>query len=198
MKKIILSLITFAFPVLALSACSQAPEDTNKSGGMGYLYTESNDVVPNSVLSGSVSATDAVAAEQEGPQYQEPNMDVLRGKAQLYPAKYPVKRYPNSRVAMVDVRPNRAPGYKNMVMLTTDDEIPTVSIFYAKDLIAAGWKKISEYQNESYESSTWIKGERECEVRIAPDMRTEDKMYVQLLTGIRLNRAPSIASNIAQ
>lgn len=128
------------------------------------------------------------AGEPEGPQYQQPTMDVLRGKAQLYPAKYPLKRYPHSTVAMVDVRPNRAPGLKNMVMLKTTDEMPNVSAFYEKRLVSENWKLVSQYKNEAYESTRWVKGDQECEIRVCPDMTTQDKKFIQLFIGARQTR----------
>lgn len=179
--KNILFAITIGFTAVSLSACSQAPDKTDI--GM-YCEPNNGEVQIATIVDESTSGTGS-NAEPEGPQYQQPSMDVLRGKAQLYPAKYPLKRYPNSRVAMVDVRPNRGAGLKNMVMLYTSDEMDRVSKFYQKRLIAENWKLVSEYANESYESSRWIKGEHECEIRISPDLTTSDKKYIQLLCGLR-------------
>lgn len=179
--KNILFAISIGFTVITLTACSQAPEKTDI--GM-YCEPNNGEVKIATIVNEGSGGTDG-SGEPEGPQYQQPTMDVLRGKAQLYPAKYPLKRYPNSRVTMVDVRANRAAGLKNMVMLTTSDEIARVSKFYQKRLIAENWRLVSEYANESYESTRWIKGEHECEIRISPDLTTSDKKYIQLLCGLR-------------
>lgn len=176
-------LLSLIIPIIGLSACSQASEKTDIS-----LAGEQNF---GGFLTGSVSeqatGTDE-AGEPEGPQYQQPTMEVLRGKAQLYPARYELKRYPHSTVAMVDVRPNRAPGLKNMVMLKTTDEMPSVSAYYENRLISENWKLVSQYKNQSYESTRWVKGDKECEIRVCPDMTTNDKKFIQLFTGTRLIR----------
>lgn len=178
--KNILFAISIGFTAISLSACSQAPDKTDV--GM-YCEPNNGDVQIATIVDESTGETSS--SEPEGPQYQQPTMDVLRGKSQLYPAKYPLKRYPNSRVAMVDVRPNRGAGLKNMVMLYTSDEISTVGKFYQKRLIAENWKLVSEYANKSYESTRWIKGDYECEIRVSPDLTTSDKKYIQLLCGLR-------------
>lgn len=177
-------LFSLIIPIVSLSACSQAPEKTDTA-----MYCEpSNGLFQFSSETTKTTSNLDDAGEPEGPQYQQPTMDVLRGKSQLYPAKYALKRYPHSTVAMVDVRPNRGPGLKNMVMLKTTDEMPTVSSYYEKRLIAENWKVVSQYKNACYESTRWIKGDQECEVRVSPDMTTEDKKYIQLLIGKRLIR----------
>ena len=157
-----------------LGACGESPEEEKKKNA-GLFYEQSD-----SMLQGGVKME-----EPEGPQYQTPTIDVLRGKPQLFPAKYPAKRYPGSKVAIVDVRPNRAPGFKNHVMLYTSDPLPNVSQFYTKQLATDSWKKVGEYRNSIYESTIWEKGDMECEVRVSQDLRADagDKKNIQLLYG---------------
>lgn len=178
-EKLSMSLLAVV-SVLSLAACSNTPEDKSNKAGViiegGAQFKESSDSTP---------------MEIEGPQYQQPTMDVLKGKPQLFPAKYAVKRYPNSVVAMVDVRPNRPPGFKNMVMLKTSDDYPKVSYFYEEKLVADGWKKFYQYRNPAYESTKWERGDQEIEIRISPDMRTSDKKYVQLFQGLKPKKRAS-------
>lgn len=179
--------IIFLISTLALASCGNG---SNKEEQAAIpMYTEANAV--NGISgSGGTGGSNASVDEQEGPQYQQPTMDVLKGKNQLFPAKYPVKRYPHATVAMVDVRPGRPPGYKNMVLLKTADQMPQISTFYKQNLALDNWKLVGAYSNECYESTRWVKGDLECEVRIAPDLRTGDKKYVQLMTGLRMNKPP--------
>ena len=162
---------------LLCSCGSEAPKEEIK----GILYSEQSDAA------GHLNANGTFSNEPEGPQYQQPTIEVLKGKPQLFPQRYPIKRYPGSKVAMVDVRPNRPPGYKNMVMLSTADGMPRISGFYRQQLVSEDWQKIKEYRNQIYESSIWVKGDLECEVRISPDLTSPspDKKYVQLLYGKR-------------
>lgn len=176
-------LFSLIIPIIALSACSQAPTEKTDVG----MYCEQDNGLFNFTPEQKTASLDD-AGEPEGPQYQQPTMEVLRGKSQLYPAKYPIKRYPHSTVAMVDVRPNRAPGLKNMVMLKTTDEMPNVSSYYEQRLIAENWKMVSQFKNTCYESTKWVKGDKECEIRVCPDMTTQDKKFIQLFIGTRLNR----------
>ncbi|MBX9686774.1 MAG: hypothetical protein K2X27_08735 [Candidatus Obscuribacterales bacterium] len=159
-----------------LTACSESPKQEQVKTG---LFTESSD-------NNSVASSGNFSDEPEGPQYQTPTMDVLRGKPQMFPAKYPLRRYPGSKVAMVDVRPNRRPGYKNMVMLNTADKIPNVSTFYERELLQENWKKTYEWGNEIYHSTRWEKGNIECEVRVSNDVvANSNKKNIQLLYGIK-------------
>lgn len=167
--------------LFALSSCGNGSNKEEQA--VVPMYTEANAV-------GGVNSGNASIDEQEGPQYQQPTMDVLKGKPQLFPAKYPVKRYPHATVAMVDVRPGRPPGFKNMVLMKTADQMPQISTFYKQNLALDNWKLVGAYRNECYESTRWVKGDMECEVRIAPDLRTGDKKYVQLMTGLRMNKPP--------
>jgi hypothetical protein len=164
--------------LLGVAGCSQSPKEEQQGWNL------SSDDLKN--LGGSNNNGTGPNAQEEGPQYQQPNMDVLKGKMQKFPAKFPIQRYPNSRVALVDVRPNRGPGANNMVMLRTDDNIPVVGSFYKDNLAKDSWKKISEYENSIYESSTWEKGNLRCEVRVAQDFsKPEATRIVQLLYGIK-------------
>lgn len=186
-------LLSLIIPIVGLSACSQAPSKTDS--GMG-LYVEQN----NGLFQSSNQQKPGLdeAGEPEGPQYQQPTMEVLQGKAQLYPARYELKRYPHSTVAMVDVRPNRAPGLRNMVMLKTTDAMPVVSGYYEKGLITQNWKLVSQFKNTSYESTRWIKGDQECEIRVCSDMKSEDKKYIQLFVGKRLIRANDAIAQLGE
>ena len=173
--------ILFLFALAGLSGCGNSKDAEEKVDVP--LYTEGNSIKANI---GDPAAID----ETEGPQYQTPTMDVLEGKPQHFPAKFPVKRYPHARVEMVDVRPGRPPGYKNMVLMKTADQMPQISTFYKQNLALDNWKLVGVYANECYESTHWVKGDQECEVRISPDLRTADKKYVQLLTGLRIKKPP--------
>lgn len=175
-------LLAFLLLAVSLSACGEQAKEKEEASP---LYTEHSD--GSSGISANYSA---MFNEPEGPQYQQPTMDVLKGKKQLFPAKYLLRRYPGSKVAMVDVRPNRPPGYKNLVMLATADQTPKISTFYRQQLLTEQWKKTYEYSNSLYESTKWVKGDIECEVRIMPDLvsNSEDKKYVQLLYGKRYKK----------
>lgn len=172
--------------LIAICSCSEAPKDKEDASSKGNgLFTESSDN-PNGAASG-LSGFNAFSQEPEGPQYQQPNMDVLKGKPQLFPSRYPIKRYPGAKVTMVDVRPNRPPGYKNLVMMATGDPNTRISGFYQRQMIGEQWKKVGEYRNEIYEASRWVKGDLEAEVRIMPDLvaSNNDKKFVQILYGLR-------------
>ncbi len=173
--------------LIAVCSCSEAPKDKEDSSKGTGLFTESSDN-PNGIASGmSGFNAGAFNQEPEGPQYQQPNMDVLKGKPQLFPSRYPIKRYPGAKVTMVDVRPNRPPGYKNLVMMATADPSKRISGFYQHQMIGEQWKKVSEYRNDIYECSRWVKGDLEAEVRIMPDLvaSNSDKKYVQILYGLK-------------
>lgn len=160
-----------------LSGCGQEPEQEKINGANMYFENSGNNNAELNALT---------VQEPEGPQYQTPNIEVLKGKRQLYPAKYPLKRYPGTKVQLVDVRENRGPGYKNQVLLVSTDQMPKISNFYKGDLIKEGWKKVREFKNENYEGSTWTKGDLECEVRVATDFTAppgSEKKFVQLLYG---------------
>jgi len=87
---------------------------------------------------------------------------------------------------MVDVRANRPPGYMNMVMLKTPDNIPAVGTFYNEKMIKEEWKKVDEVKNEIYESTKWEKGSLTCEVRCCQDFsHPNGKRLVQLLYGLK-------------
>ncbi len=189
--RISLKLLVTVFGVSAcLSACtSSCTEAPKEDQSLGLLNQNQNNTDFSSSSSGNFN-------EPEGPQYQQPGMDVLKGKPQLFPARYPAKRYPGSRVALVDVRPNRPAGYKNMVMLTTSDQTPRISSFYTEQMITENWQKVGEYRNEIYESTKWVKGNLECEVRISPDLTSQtDKKNVQLLYGIRPKSIVKVKTN---
>lgn len=171
--------------VFALAGCGNGEQKDEKI--QLPLFSESNNNIDSGSSNNNSSASMNVD-EAEGPQYQQPTMDVLKGKPQLFPARYPVKRYPHASIAMVDVRPGRPPGYKNMVLMKTSDQMPSISQYYKQNLAAEGWKMVDAYANEAYESTRWVKGDQECEIRIAPDLRTPDKKYVQLLTGLRARK----------
>ena len=164
--------------VFALAGCGN--QNKAEEQAAVPIYTEGNSI---NGISGS-----AAVDEQEGPQFQQPTMDVLKGKPQLFPAKYPVKKYPHATVTMVDVVAGRPPGFKNMVLMKTADQLPQISTYYKQNLALDNWKLEGCYKNDIYESTRWVKGDLECEVRIAPDLRTNNKEYVQLLTGLRAKR----------
>lgn len=172
---ILFSVFVFILCPLVLSACSTTPaiqEESAVSSNQDYE---------------SASALLAVSEEEEGPQYQQPTMEVLQGKAQRFPAQFPLKRYPKSKVVLVDVREHRPPGAKNIVMLSTLDQMQGISVFYESRLLAECWRKTYEYKNSIYECSRWEKGDMECEVRICPELKTEDKKFIQLFTGKKFN-----------
>ncbi len=159
---------------LGLAGCGSSEKDDGAIKGWGFSNK------------GDISQTEPEAdPQEEGPQYQQPTMDVLRGKLQKFPARYPIKRYPHGKVALVDVRPNRPPGYKNMVMMSTVDPLPQISNYYQQQLVSENWTKVRETRNSIYESVWWVKGDLECEVRVTPDIRVPGKQNVQLLCGRR-------------
>lgn len=166
------STLFFLLCSIVLSACSTAP-----------AVQEENPMSLSNQGSASLASELAASDEEEGPQYQQPTMEVLQGKAQRFPSRFPLKRYPKSKVVMVDVRENRPPGAKDIVMLLTVDQLNGISQFYQSRLLQESWKKTYEYKNSIYECSKWEKGEMECEVRICPELKTEDKKYIQLFTG---------------
>ena len=170
-----LSLLAFV-AVLGMCGCSETPKEDKQKG---WHLGEDHKIQFNNNDNNS-----SRQAEEEGPQYQQPSMEVLQGKPQKFPAKYPVQRYPNSQVALVDVRANRPPGYLNMVTLKTVDAIPKVDEFYEQKMAAEQWKKVSDYHNEIYDSTRWEKGDMQCEVRISQDFSQRNgKRFVQLLYG---------------
>jgi len=169
--------------LLGVAGCSQSPKEEQQGWNL------SSDDLKN--LGGNNNNGQGPNAQEEGPQYQQPNMDVLKGKMQKFPAKFPIQRYPNARVSLVDVRPNRGPGAMNMVLLNTDDNIPVVGSYYKDNLAKDSWKKVSEVSNPVYESSTWEKGNLLCEVRVAQDFsKPEGNRFVQLLYGIKPKQLP--------
>jgi hypothetical protein len=132
-------------------------------------------------VDGGTSTTATAAPEEEGPQYQHPTVENLQGKPQRFPAKFPVKRYPNSRVVMAVVEPNLRPGQHNVVLLNSSDEQKTVARFYYTDLLKEGWKPVYSSGNSAYSQIKYVKGDKEVEVRVFPDPR--GKQHVQLLSG---------------
>jgi hypothetical protein len=126
------------------------------------------------------SDSESLSAD-EGPQYQTPTMGNLQGLEQKFPKKYPVKRYPNSRVVMCYVRPDLKPGQKNVVLLNSSDAIPTVGYFYKEQMARDGWKLEYVNENSAFTQLMYKKGDQSAEVRITPD--PYGKRHVQLLAG---------------
>jgi hypothetical protein len=170
--------------VFGMCGCTQQPgEDNQQQGGGGGFH------LPGTEKNNASNTGSNQGVEEEGPQYQQPTMDVVKGKPQKFPTRYPIKRYPNAQVALVDVRPNRPPGYMNHVMLKTMDNIPSVDSFYRDKMVEDQWKKTYEYHNEIYDSTKWEKGDLLCEIRISQDFsQPNGKRLVQLLYGLRPKR----------
>lgn len=124
---------------------------------------------------------DMAAQEEIGPQYQTPTVENLRGQVQKFPARYPLKRYPNSRVVMAVVEPKLRPGQHNVVLLNSSDDGKVVARYYYQDLIKDGWKPVYSSGNEAYSQIRYVKGDQEVEVRIFPD--PHGRQHVQLLSG---------------
>lgn len=148
-------------------------------GGCNESKEEIISVAPDPVA-GSLAGTESVQ-EDEGPQYQTPTMDNLKGIEQKFPAKYPVKKYPNSRVVMAYVRPDLKPGQKNVVLLNSSDNIPAVTNYYQKQMSLDGWTLTYSNGNSAYTELIYKKGNQEIEVRVTPD--PYGKRHVQLLAG---------------
>jgi hypothetical protein len=154
--------------VLMLAGCGS---------GMGGCNPDEPKFVPTSELATPTLST----AEPEGPQYQTPTVENLQGKTQLYPSKYPAKRYPNSRVVLAHVRPNLKVGSKNVVVLSTTDNPPVVTQYYVDQLQKDGYALTSTYSNSAFHRSLWKKGDHEVEVRVSPD--PYGKQVIQLFSG---------------
>ena len=121
------------------------------------------------------------SSNEEGPQYQQPTTENLQGTEQKFPAKYPVMRYPNSRVVMASVRPNLVPGQHNIVLLKSTDHGIRISSYYRTELPKQGWKLTYQLQNLSFTQLRYRKGDQEIEVRVMPD--PQGRQHVQLVSG---------------
>lgn len=161
--------ILMAISTLLLGGCGSG------LGGCG----ESNEQVQMVMPDASTSLGTPV--EEEGPQYQAPTIEVLQGKPQKFPTKYPLKKYPNSQVVMALVEPNLRPGLKNVVTLKTPDQKPNVVNFYRNEIAKEGYKPTYDYQNLSFGRSKWIKDGKEIEVRVCP--HPSGQRTIQLLEG---------------
>jgi hypothetical protein len=123
-------------------------------------------------------------AAQDAPQYVEPTMDVLRGKEQPFPSKYPLSRYPRSRVTYARVRPlaSLPPGHTNQVMLSVPEPTKDVIVtYYKQEMKDGGWDLVDKWEAQSYSSTIWRKGDLQVEVRVSPDQY--DNQNVQLFYG---------------
>lgn len=127
------------------------------------------------------TANGGMPAEEVGPQYQKPTVEVLQGKPQKFPARYPARKYPNSRVVMAVVEPNLRPGQHNVVLLKSTDDGKTVARFYYDDLVKQGWKAVYSQGNTAFSQIKYQKGDQEVEVRVFPD--PHGGQHVQLLSG---------------
>lgn len=117
---------------------------------------------------------------EEGPQYQQPTVENLK-VPQKYPARYPVKRYPNSRVVMAYVRKDLAPGQRNCVLLTSSDTNYAVNNYYKKTLADEGWKPVAQEGNSAYSRILYRKGDQMAEVVVTPDPHGVN--HLQLFSG---------------
>lgn len=118
----------------------------------------------------------------EAPQYLDPGMDQLRGKEQPFPSKFPVSRYPRTRVAFASVKPNLPAGYRNQVMLSAAEPSKDGIVrYYGSELQGGGWKKVYEWEADYFSSTKWQKDGVELEVRVSPD--NHGKQNVQLFYG---------------
>lgn len=145
--------------------------------GMGGCNGQQND---QNVI-GTAIVDNSPAGAEEGPQYQEPRMENLQGTPQKFPARYPLKRYPNSRVVMAYVRPNLHPGDRNCVLLTSSDKNFVVAGYYQQNLTGEGWKLVQTEGNTAYSRQLYRKGDQFAEVVVTPDPHGVN--HVQLFTG---------------
>lgn len=147
-------------------------------GGMGGCGDKSEDMQEGNRMGPIVQGTGAL--DEEGPQYQQPTVENLK-QPQKFPAKYPAKKYPNSRVVMAYVRPDLLPGRHNVVLLNSDDPGPLIANYYFKDLTNQGWKPVFQQQNSIFSQIKYQKGNQEIEVRVTPD--PHGRQHVQILSG---------------
>jgi hypothetical protein len=152
---------------------------TGCGGGMGGC-NDGNKDKENSGLIVDDSKMEA-STNDEGPQYQHPTTDNLQGVEQKFPARYPVPRYPNSRVVMASVRPNLVPGQHNIVLLKSSDQGIRISSYYRTELPKQGWKLSFQLENLSFTQLRYRKGDQEIEVRVMPD--PQGRQHVQLVSG---------------
>jgi hypothetical protein len=110
-----------------------------------------------------------------------PTMANLQGKPQEFPVKYPVVRYPNSAVKLVRIERMLYPGWKNQVMLQSDDTQESINEFYSLKLGTEGWTKVSDYRNMAFSSTVWQKDGQEVEIRVSPD--PHNNKNIQLFCG---------------
>lgn len=165
-------ILTLSASALLLGGCG---------GGMGGCNGGGDQVQQGANWTSLQTEADKETVDQEGPQYQQPSMDNLKGKPQLFPAKYAVKRYPNSRVVMAYVRPDLLPGQKNVVLLNSSDQQQVISEYYLQNMVKDGWKVTYRAENSAFSQITYQKGNQEAEVRIMAD--PQGRKHVQLLSG---------------
>jgi hypothetical protein len=165
-----------------LAMCASAVLLAGCGGGMGGCGGQKDDQsAGGGMLFKDDTANGGTPAEELGPQYQKPTIEVLQGKPQKFPARYPLRKYPNSRVVMAVVEPNLHPGQHNVVLLKSTDDGKQVARFYYEDLIKQGWKPVASQGNVAFSQIKYQKDGQEVEVRIFPDPHGGEQ--VQLLSG---------------
>ena len=159
--------LVFATTVFCLTSCGSDVQPEKR-------------LMPDTSLSGG-----------EAPVYEHPDMSTLEGKPQPFPSRYPLKNYPNSKVALAFVYPRLRPGETNQVMLKSSDKIGDIATYYRRDLTKEGWTLVSSYENIIYSSTIWQKGDQQIEVRVSPDPNNMEN--IQLFSGTIARRMPSPA-----
>lgn len=183
-KPIILSIGIGCLSALMLSSCSSSSNDSLQ--GITQSGPQTQDNSHASSKNGADVSLGAADDEQEGPQYQSPTIDNLRGIPQRFPARYAVRKYPKSQVVLVDVRPHLFGGQKNQVMLRSSDPPKVIAAYYKTDLSKDGWELVHSYENTIYSSTTWQKNGLEVEVRVSPDPYNREN--IQLISGPAFTR----------
>lgn len=136
--------------------------------------------------SGKPDVASPSTASAVGPQYQQPTMDNLAGKPQQFPAAYPLSQYPRSKVSLAWVQPHLQPGWKNQVLLKSEDPPRAIAQYYGAELKNKGWKPVFHWQNldGTFDRTVWQKDGQEIEVRVQPDLaHGKGQNDVQLLCG---------------
>ena len=157
-----------------LASCGSKSDDQQI---VGVPYNPST----TSTATTTGNSSSAELDDDVGPQYTQPSMDTLRGVRQKFPAHYTLKRYPRARMVIAWVSPHLQPGWKNQVMLKSDDPPQLIATYYKRDLSKEGWKMISQYENPAYSSTIWRKDGQEAEVRVSPDQYNKEN--IQLFVG---------------
>lgn len=106
---------------------------------------------------------------EDGPQRPAPSAaaaeDAYKKRSLEFPTDFPLPKYPNSELEASELKLSDKPAHT--VILTSRDDVPTVSHYYFKALKQGGWDIGKVINNKTYMMLTASKDGQEANVMVS-------------------------------